>query len=275
MPADIPDNAHPTDGFSLSAAGRFNTIGLLTLYTKEVRRFLKVYTQTIAAPVVTTLLFYAVFALALGGGGRSVGATPYLDFLAPGLVMMAMTQNAFANTSSSLILSKIQGTIVDVLMPPLSPLELALGYVLGGVTRGLLVGGATLIVLYPIIPYAVTHPGFVVADAVLATMMLSLLGVVGGIWSEKFDHIAAITNFVIAPAAFLSGTFYSIATLPPLFRAIAQANPFFYMIDGFRYGFIGAADGSPWLGLLVLCVTNAALWALCLAMLTKGYKLKA
>ncbi|CAK0759673.1 Transport permease protein [uncultured Gammaproteobacteria bacterium] len=259
----------------MPSPGLINHTGLITLYAKEVRRFHKVFGQTIAAPVVTTLLFYAVFTLALGGAGRSIGSTPYLDFLAPGLVMMAMAQNSFANTSSSLIIAKIQGTIVDVLMPPLSPLELALGYVLGGITRGLLVGGVALLVLFPIAPFSIAHPGFVVADAVLATMMLSLLGLIGGIWSEKFDHIAAITNFVIAPASFLSGTFYSITTLPPLFRTVAMANPFFYMIDGFRYGFIASSDSSPEVGLVVLLVTNAALWAWCLRMLATGYKLKA
>ncbi|HZH29085.1 MAG TPA: ABC transporter permease [Azospirillaceae bacterium] len=255
--------------------GTVNWIGLWTLYAKEVKRFLKVYTQTIAAPVVTTLLFYAVFALALGGVVRMAGNVPFLQFLGPGLVMMAMTQNAFANTSSSVMISKVQGNIVDVLMPPLSAMELLIGYVGGGVTRGILVGAVTAATIWIFVPLGLHSVFFIVYHAVMASMLLSLLGVIGGIWSEKFDHMAAVTNFVVQPLAFLSGTFYTIDRLPPAFWWAAHFNPFFYMIDGFRYGFIGRSDGTLAIGVAVLAVTNAALFWLAHAMLARGYKLKA
>jgi len=255
--------------------GAVNWVGLKTLYTKEVYRFLKVFTQTVAAPVVTTLLFYAIFALALGGIVRRAGDVPFLQFLAPGLVMMSMVQNAFANTSSSVMIAKVQGNIVDVLMPPLSPLELALGWVGGGVTRGLLVGTTTLIAISLFVPVGIHNPFFIVYHAIAASMLLSLIGVIGGIWAEKFDHIAAITNFVVTPLAFLSGTFYTIDRLPEGWQFVAHLNPFFYMIDGFRYGFIGHSDGTLMIGLAVMATINVALWALVLRMLATGYKLKA
>lgn len=257
------------------AVGPVNWIGLWTLYQKEVQRFLKVYTQTIAAPVVTTLLFYAIFALALGGVVRTVGDIPFLRFLGPGLIIMAMVQNAFANTSSSVVISKVQGNIVDILMPPLSSLELALGYVLGGVTRGLLVGFVTGAAIWIFVPLGVQHVGYILYHGIMGSMMLALLGVIGGIWSEKFDHIAAVTNFLVTPLTFLSGTFYTIDRLPDGWEVIAHLNPFFYMIDGFRYGFIGQSDGTLGIGLVVMAGVNLALWALCLRMLATGYKLKA
>ncbi|WP_207480401.1 ABC transporter permease [Arenibaculum pallidiluteum] len=254
--------------------GAVNWIGLWTLFRREVQRFLKVYQQTVAAPVVTTLLFYAVFALALGGNLRMVGETPFLQFLAPGLIMMAMAQNAFANTSSSVIIAKVQGNIVDVLMPPLAPAELALGYVMGGVCRGLAVGIVTAIAISLFVPLEIAAPFYIVYHAVMASMLLSLLGLIGGVWAEKFDHIAAFTNFLITPLTFLSGTFYSVERLPTAFWWVAHANPFFYMIDGFRYGFIGVSDGTLGVGLALLAGTNLALWALLLRMLSTGYKLK-
>ncbi len=256
------------------AIGHVNWVGAWTLYKKEVFRFLKVATQTIAAPVVTTLLFFAIFSLALGGIVRMVGDVPFLQFLAPGLIMMAMVQNAFANTSSSVVIAKVQGNIVDVLMPPLSPAELAVAYVAGGVTRGLLVGFVTFLAILPFTGLGIHDPLFILFHGVAASMMLSLLGMIGGIWSEKFDHIAAVTNFVVTPLAFLSGTFYTIDRLPETWQVIAHANPFFYMIDGFRYGFIGISDGTLGAGLMVMTACNLALWGLVLRMLTTGYKLK-
>ena len=255
--------------------GLVNWIGLWTLYRREVQRFLKVFTQTIAAPVVTTLLFYAIFALALGGVVRQAGDVPFLQFLAPGLVMMAMAQNAFANTSSSVMISKVQGNIVDVLMPPLSSFELAMGIVLGGVTRGVLVGLVAATAIWIFVPLGIHAPAFIAYHAVMASMMLSLLGLIGGIWAVKFDHIAAFTNFVVTPLTFLSGTFYSVDRLPDAFWWVAHANPFFYMIDGFRYGFIGQSDGTLVIGLAMLAGANLLLWALALRMLSTGYKLKA
>ncbi|MEE8271592.1 MAG: ABC transporter permease [Alphaproteobacteria bacterium] len=255
--------------------GPVNWVGLWTLYRKEVFRFLKVFTQTVAAPVVTTLLFYTIFALALGGIVRMAGDVPFLVFLAPGLVMMSMVQNAFANTSSSVMISKIQGNIVDVLMPPLSALELAVGYIAGGITRGVLVGVVTFLAIRLFVPVGIHAPFFIVFHGVAAAMLLALLGVIGGIWAEKFDHIAAVTNFVVTPLAFLSGTFYTVDRLPADWQIVAHLNPFFYMIDGFRYGFIGQSDGTLAVGIAVMTAVNLALWGLVLWMLSTGYKLKA
>jgi ABC-2 type transport system permease protein len=255
--------------------GVVNWLGLWTLYVREVRRFLKVYMQTVAAPVVTTLLFLAIFLLALGGQQRMIGAVPYPEFLAPGLVMMAMVQNAFANTSSSLMIAKVQGNIVDVLMPPLSPGELVWGFALGGVTRGLVVGAVVAAVIAVFVPIHVYDFGLTLFHAVAASLCLSVLGTIGAIWADKFDHIAAVTNFVVTPLSFLSGTFYSIDFLPVPWRDIALVNPFFYMIDGFRYGLTGHADSSLAVGIAVMIATNAALIALCHAMFKRGYKLKA
>ncbi|GEO40884.1 ABC-2 type transport system permease protein [Skermanella aerolata] len=255
--------------------GTVNWIGLWTLYQREVYRFLKVYTQTIAAPVVTTLLFYAVFALALGGVVRMAGSVPFLVFLGPGLIVMAMAQNAFANTSSSVVIAKVQGNIVDVLMPPLSPLEMAVAYVGGGVTRGMFVGVVTGIAIWAFVPLGIHSPAYILFHGLMASMMLAQLGMIGGIWSEKFDHIAAFTNFVVTPLTFLSGTFYSVDRLPPTFWWLAHFNPFFYMIDGFRYGFIGQSDGTLAIGVAVMLGINAALGVLLLRMLSSGYKLKA
>jgi len=252
-----------------------NWLGLWTLYWREVRRFKKVYTQTIVAPVVTTLLFLAIFALALGRAVETVGGVPFMEFLAPGLIMMAIAQNAFANTSSSIVIAKVQSNIVDTLMPPLNAHELTFGHAMGGATRGVVVGLVVALAMAPFVTLHVHNVGFIAYHAFMASLMLSLLGVAGGIWSEKFDHIAAVTNFLVTPLSFLSGTFYSIARLPEAAQAIAYVNPFFYMIDGFRYGFIGHADAPPLLGVAVLAAVNAALWALCTWMFRSGYKLKA
>lgn len=254
--------------------GLVNWRGLWTLYLKEVRRFLNVSTQTLIAPVVTTLLFLAVFTLALGGAGRSLVGVPYSVFLVPGLIMMSMAQNAFANTSSSLVISKVQGNIVDVLMPPISAWELALGFAGAGITRGLLVGLAVALAMRIFVPYQIMHPFFAVFHAVMAVSMLALLGMIGGIWSEKFDHIAAVTNFIITPLSFLSGTFYSVDRLPENWHLMAYLNPFFYMIDGFRYGFIGHSDATPLTGVLVMLSVNSCLALVTYRMLASGYRLK-
>lgn len=251
-----------------------NIIGLQTLVKKEVGRFMNVYTQTVVAPVVTTLLFYAVFALAFGGVARTIGDIPYLVFLAPGLVMMTMVQNAFANTSSSMVIAKVQGNIVDILMPPLSPTEMFMGYIIGGVCRGLVVGAVVLTVVSVFVGISIHSVAHILIYAVLGNMMLASIGLASGIWSQKFDHIAAVTNFLVTPLTFLSGTFYSIQQLPEIWHAIALYNPFFYMIDGFRYGFIGHADGDVSIGIIVLVVVNVLLATLILRMLKTGYKIK-
>ncbi len=251
-----------------------NRIGLMTLVRKETGRFLAVYTQTIVAPVITALLYYTIFALAFGKIGQSVGGVPYMEFLAPGLIMMTMVQNAFANTSSSVVIAKVQGNIVDVLIPPLSATELFIGYVAGGVVRGLAVGLACTIAISLFSLMHIHSLLQIFTFAFLGTLMLSSLGLAGGIWSEKFDHIAAVTNFIVTPLTFLSGTFYSMETLPPVWQAIAHFNPFFHMIDGFRSGFIGHSDGHIMTGLSILTIANIGLGALCLWMLKTGYKIK-
>ncbi len=242
---------------------------------REVRRFMKVYAQTVMAPVVTTLLFLAVFTLALGQYRPDVHGVPFAEFLAPGLVMMAIAQNSFANTSSSLMIAKVQGNIVDTLMPPFTPTELVLGIAMGGVTRGVLVGFAVAVVMMPFAGLHIDHIGLIIYHAIMASLMLALIGMMGGIWADKFDHMAAITNFVITPLAFLSGTFYSIDRLPELGQIIAHFNPFFYMIDGFRSGFIGHSDSEPIIGIVVLATINVILWLCCVRMIKSGYKLKA
>ena len=256
--------------------GDQNWLGVWTLYLREVRRFTKVYTQTMLAPVVTTLLFLAVFGLAIGARVDTlVGGVPFMEFLAPGLVMMAIAQNAFANTSSSILVAKIQGNIVDTLMPPFSASELTFGIAMGGATRGVVVGFIVAVAISFFVPTHIHNIGFILFHGLMASLMLSLLGTIGGIWSVKFDHIAAVTNFVVMPLSFLSGTFYSIQRLPELAQMVAHANPFFYMIDGFRYGFIGSSDTDPALGLAVMGSINLVLWVTCRHMFKVGYKLKA
>lgn len=252
-----------------------NLIGLWTLYLKEVRRFLKVPAQTLLAPVVTTLMFLLIFTLALGGSGRVIEGLPFLEFLAPGLIMMAVVQNAFANTSSSILIGKIQGNIVDVLMPPLRPSELMFGIVAGGVTRGVLVAVVVTLAMLPAVSLEVAHPALVLYYVVNGSLMLALLGLLGGLWAEKFDQMATVTNFVITPLSFLSGTFYSIAQLPGPFLVAAHLNPFFYLIDGLRFGFTGHADGSIVIGAIAVAAVNLGLWALAHALIARGYRLKA
>jgi ABC-2 type transport system permease protein len=254
--------------------GAVNWLGLWTLTGRETVRFVKVYTQTIVAPVITTLLFYAIFALALGMGQRVVNGIPYLQFLPPGLIMMSMAQNAFANTSSSLVISKVQGNIVDILMAPLSPMEFTLGYTLGGTARGIAVGFVSILFLSIFTDMEIMHIGFILYHAVMGSMMLALLGVIGGLWSEKFDHMAAVQNFIIMPATFLSGTFYTADRLPEAWRFLCHLNPFFYMIDGFRYGFIGVSDGTLGTGVAAMAITDAVLLAVAYRMIVAGYKLK-
>jgi ABC-2 type transport system permease protein len=254
--------------------GAVNWLGLWTLLMREIRRFIKVFTQTIAAPVITTLLLLAVFALALGGAVRQVAGVSFAEFLTPGLIIMAMVQNAFANTSSSIVISKVQGNIVDSLMPPLSAAELTAGFALGGVARGVAVGVTVGLCLTPIVTIHVHSVFFIVFHGLAGSLLMSLLGIAGGIWSQKFDHIAAVTNFVVTPLAFLSGTFYTVDRLPEPWHMLALWNPFFYMIDGFRYGFLGHHDGSLALGVAIMTLVNAALLWLCYWMFKSGYKLR-
>ena len=258
-----------------------NRIGLWSLYIKEVRRFLKVQTQTIWAPAVTTLLFLVIFTVAMGRSGRVVLGVPFATFVAPGLIVMGMMQNAFANSSFSFLSGKIQGTIIDLLMPPLSNGELMAGIVGAAVTRaiavGLAVGGAMM--LFPGVSLAMAHPWAVVWFGLMGATLLALLGLLTSIWAEKFDHAAAVTNFVVAPLSLLSGTFYVIHNLSPAFQAISRANPFFYVISGFRFGFLGRSDiGDTNLaviqGAIGLGVFNAVLALVTYLVLRSGWKLK-
>ena len=250
--------------------------GLKTLYIKEVRRFFKVQLQTIWGPAISTVLFLVIFIVALGGAQREVLGRPFADFIAPGLIIMGMMQNAFANTSFALLVGKIQGTIVDYLMPPLSSGELLAAMVAGGVTRAALVGLAVWIVmlLWPGLRVVPVHIWAVVVFGLLGSVMLSLMGVLTSIWAEKFDHAAAVTTFVVGPLALLSGTFYTIDRLSPAFQAFSRINPFHYAISGFRYGFIGEADSPVLVGALALLAINLVLTAVCYAVLRSGWKLK-
>ena len=258
-----------------------NWLGLETLYMKEVKRFFKVQTQTIWAPAITTLLFLVIFTIAMGRGGRVVLGVNFATFVAPGLIVMGMMQNAFANASFSFLSGKMQGTIVDFLMPPLSEGELMLAMTAAAVTRAVLVGLALSLamLLWPGVSLAMAHPWAVVWFGLMGSIFLSFLGLLSSIWAEKFDHNAAITNFIIAPLSLLSGTFYVIDNLAPAFQAISRANPFFYIISGFRFGFLGQSDiGSTNQAVLHsaigLGVLNIALGVLLYAVLRSGWKLK-
>jgi ABC-2 type transport system permease protein len=251
--------------------------GLKTLYIKEVRRFFKVQMQTVWAPAITQLLYLIIFTVALGRSGRMILGVPFADFLAPGLIVMAMMQNAFANASFSLLVGKIQGNIVDYLMPPLSTGELIAGLVGAAVTRAFLVGGALWLVMlfWPGVSVAVRRPELVLWFGLMGSLLLSFLGLITSIWAEKFDHAAAVTNFVVMPLSLLSGTFYSVHQLAPAFQKVSHANPFFYVISGFRAGFLGVSDSPLLVGGIALLVINIALWALCYALLKSGWKIKA
>ncbi|MBA1374509.1 multidrug ABC transporter permease [Sphingomonas ursincola] len=250
--------------------------GLKALYMKEVRRFFKVQLQTIWAPAITTMLYLVIFTVALGRSGRMVLDVPFGDFLAPGLIVMAMMQNSFANSSFSLLVGKIQGTIIDYLMPPLSELEVLVSLVIAAVTRAFLVGAAVWLamLLWPGIHVMPQHLWAILWFGLMGAVMLAFMGVLTSIWAEKFDHAAAITNFVVAPLALLSGTFYSVDAMAPTFRALSHANPFFYVISGFRYGFISSTDSPLLAGSLLLLAINAALGIGCYALLKSGWKLR-
>ena len=251
--------------------------GWLTLFYKELLRFWKVAFQTIAAPVLTALLYLLIFSHVLESRVAVFGGqVRYTAFLVPGLVMMSVLQNAFANASSSLIQSKITGNLIFVLLPPLSPLDMYAAYVLGAMVRGLAVGSGVLVVTLFVspAPFTIAHPLWAIAFAVLGSAILGTLGVIAGIWADKFDELAAFQNFLIMPLTFLSGVFYSIHSLPPFWETLSHFNPFFYMIDGFRYGFFGLSDVAPARSLALVAAAAVFLAALALTMLARGYKLR-
>lgn len=277
---DTPQTALPRSYSEPRRFPGFNSLGLWTLYKREVGRFIKVAMQTLFAPAVSTLLLMTVFKLAFGNRGQLTGdfaGIAYQDFLAPGLVIMTILQNAFQNTSSSLTIAKVQGTSVDFLMPPLSPLELTLGFIAGAATRGVMVGLITGIAIQVLglANMQLQHVWAIVWFAMMASIILGAIGAMGGIWAEKFDHLAAVTNFVIVPLTFLSGTFYDVKVLAEPFQTIAHWDPFFYLIDGFRYGFLGVANSNLMIGVLftggMALFTSFLVWL----MFRSGYKLKA
>ena len=248
--------------------------GFATLLYKELLRFWKVAFQTVGGPVLSALLYMVIFSQALGGHVRVFEGVPYTAFLVPGLVMMSVLQNAFANSSSSLIQSKVTGNLVFVLLAPLSHVEFFAAYVLASAVRGLVVGLGVLAVTAWFVELSVQAPLWALAFALLGSMLLGVLGLLAGLWADKFDQIAAFQNFLILPLTMLSGVFYSIHSLPESWQAVSHLNPFFYMIDGFRYGFFGASDFSPAASLAVVAVSLAALSALTLRLLKNGYKLR-
>jgi ABC-2 type transport system permease protein len=251
-----------------------NWVGLITLYQREVRRFWKVGTQTLAAPVVTALLYMLVFVVAVKGAAPPIPGVDFATFVAPGLIMMQILNNAFSNSSSSLLQAKMNGLIGDFITPPLSPLEQVIGFTAGAATRGVAVGAVTALAVLPFAHVSVTHWWAVIYFGVGASLIMGMIGLVAAIWSEKFDHIAAVGNFIIMPMTFLSGTFYTVSRLPEPFRTATHYNPFFYLIAGFRYGFIGHVDGSLLVGVAMTAVLTVLLGLGCLWMFVTGYKMK-
>ncbi|TMH39681.1 MAG: metal-dependent hydrolase [Betaproteobacteria bacterium] len=248
--------------------------GFPTLLYKEVLRFWKVSTQTIGAPALTAVLFLFIFSHVMEGRVRMYDAVPYAAFLVPGLVMMSVLQNAFANSSSSLVQSKMTGNIIFVLLPPLAYWEFFAAYVLAAAARGMVVGAAVLLVTLPFVEIEFRHPLWIVAFAFFASAVLGSLGMIAGIWAEKIDQVAAFQNFFIMPLTFLSGVFYSIHSLPAFWQGLSHFNPFFYMIDGFRYGFFGVSDVHPFRSLAVVTAFLGVVSAITLAMIKSGYRLR-
>lgn len=251
-----------------------NLRGLYTLFEKEVLRFLKVVVQTLLTPVATALLYLVIFGEVLAGHLEMYPGVGYGAFLVPGLVAMTLIQNAFANSSSSLIQSKMTGNLVFLLVAPISPLEFYLAFVAAAVVRGLMVGAGVWLVALAFVELPLHSPALVLAFAVLGAAVLGGLGVIAGVWADKFEQLAAFQNFVVLPLSFLSGVFYSVHALPPPWDRLSWLNPFFYMIDGFRYGFLGVSDAPPLLSLAVSLAFLAAVSAACLRMLAMGYKIR-
>ena len=239
-----------------------------------MRRFWKVGTQTIAAPVVTTLLYMMIFVVAMHGARPGIEGVPFAQFVGPGLVMMSILNNAFANSSSSLMQAKLLGTASDFLTPPLSPIELTLGFTAGAVTRGMMVGVVTAATVWPFSHFGFAAPWAILYFSLMASALMALVGVVGGLWAEKFDHLAALTNFIVMPMTFLSGTFYRVSALPAPFAALSKLNPFFYLIDGFRYGFVGRADGLILVGVVYTAALTAVLAGCAWLIFKTGWRLK-
>jgi ABC-2 type transport system permease protein len=255
--------------------GAVNWLGTWTLARREVLRFMNVWSQTIMGPLVNAGLFLLIFTIAIGPQRGDVMGVPFMEFLAPGILTMTVIQNAFANTSSSIASAKVGGNIVDTLMPPLSALELLVGYIAGAVARGMIVAVVITIGAVWLIGMPVAHPAWALTFVVLGSILMGALGMVAAVFANKFDQLSAITNFLVTPLAFLSGTFYSIEALPPLLQTLCHWNPFFYIIDGVRFGTIGISDSNPWLGLAVVLGCSAVILTIVWYWLKTGYRLKA
>jgi ABC-2 type transport system permease protein len=268
---DVSDSARPPEPRRYPGP---NWIGLQALYVKEVRRFMKVGLQTVGAPVLSSLLYMLVFAVATSGARPQINGVPFVAFVAPGLIMMTVLNNAFANSSSSLLQMKMQGLTQDILTPPLSPGELATGFILGAMTRGVLVGVVTWLAVMPFAHLQMPHPWAVAYFGLSACLVMACMGVLAALWAVKFDHLATVTNFVVLPLTFLSGTFYSVDRLPEPFRGATRFNPFFYMIDGFRYGFTDRAEGMLIGGGAFVLGLSVALALLVWRLFATGYRLK-
>ena len=259
---------------TLKGIGAVNWIGLITLTKREIMRFIKIYMQTIIGPALTTLLFLIIFSIALGRSSKLVGEIPFLEFLGPGLIIMSMIQNSFGNSSSSLLSAKVAGNISDFLMPPFTPFEFTSAFLIGSIARGLLVGIASVALIITLVPIKVYDLVALVYFSFISCSIMGLVGIISGIWADKFDQMAAITNFLVTPLALLSGTFYSISNLPTTFYLVSQLNPFFYMIDGFRYSLIGYSDANILVGATVLFILNLVLFITTIVIIKKGYRLK-
>jgi len=251
-----------------------NWVACYTLFRKEFSRFIKVWLQTVFAPVITALLYLLVFGHVLKGRVEVFPGVSYVEFLVPGLLMMAVIQNAFANTSSSMIQSKVMGSLIFILLPPFSEFEMFLAYISAAVVRGLAVGVGVFLLAVLYVHISIDNIFIVLIFAVLGSYIMGALGLIAGLWAEKFDQIAAFQSFLIMPLTFLSGVFYSIKSLPPFWSALSKWNPFFYMIDGFRYGFFGQSDQPVATSLLAMVVAATALTVVCIMMLRSGYKLR-
>ncbi|MEL7254880.1 MAG: ABC transporter permease [Pseudomonadota bacterium] len=271
MPSYTPPKAYQQGSRRF---GRVNWLGLSTLCRREIQRFLSVWTQTLLAPLVTAGLFIVIFSIAIGPRRGDVMGVDFTTFIAPGILMMTVIQNCFANTSSSIIVAKVQGNIVDTLMPPLSAGELVIGYLVGAVARGVCVALAIGAGVWLTLGVAPAHPLIALGFVVLGATLMGALGLVAGIYANKFDQTAAITNFIVTPLAFLSGTFYSVEALPDVLYTITHWNPIFYLIDGVRYGMIGVSDSAPGLGFVIGACSVLVISGLAWLMFLKGYRLK-
>ena len=258
----------------LSGMKKINFLGTYTLILREQKRFTAVWTQTILAPIVTSILFLTVFSFVLANRKIQIEEFDYTFFIAPGILTMSVMQNSFANTSSSLLISKVQGNIVDTLLAPLRPIEIVIGYMIGGILRGCIVSLAIILVIFPAIGLYPKYPLILLAFILVACAKLSLLGIVAGIFSQKFDHMQALVNFVVTPLSFLSGTFYSLSALPPILAQITSYNPVFFLIDGVRYGCLGYSESNPVNGFIWSVLICLTLIYLCTYWVSIGYKLK-